>query len=198
MRCIGSINIEGWIGFGISQCLCLCQHIVETATRVGHFGQNKITSAVDDASHAANNIGRQRLPQYLNDRYASGNSRFEPQCNLGSLCQSYELITVFCNQRFVGRDNMFSCFYGLSDQISGNGSATHQFHHHVYIGVANDVKNIPAHTVTAGITIRIITASTNMYQLQICVAALLDKTVVGIKYVHNAAADGAQTTDADF
>ena len=49
MRCIDASDVERRIGFGITGALRLCQDIVERPSFVGHFAENVIRCAVENA-----------------------------------------------------------------------------------------------------------------------------------------------------
>ena len=108
MRSIGSINIEGWISFCVSQRLRFCQYIIKAAACIGHFGQNEVACAVDNACHTTDNISRQRFAKHFNHRYSTGNSGFKSQSDLGLLCQGDEFISKFSNKRFVSCNHMLT------------------------------------------------------------------------------------------
>ena len=77
VRGIDALDVEGRIGFGVTQALRLFQHGVESQALVAHLGQDEIGRAVDDAGDPLDAVGRQAFAQRLDDRNAAGHGRLE-------------------------------------------------------------------------------------------------------------------------
>ena len=57
VRCVYTLNIEGGVGLGITQCLRLFQHIGKVTSLVAHLGEDKVAGAVDNTGEPLDSIG---------------------------------------------------------------------------------------------------------------------------------------------
>ena len=162
MSRIGAINVKGGVGLSIAQRLCLREHVVEGTPLGAHFSKDKVARAINNACNLGHVVGRHRLAQRLDNRYATGNGGLKPNLHTRGLRESGQFITMLSNQRLICRDNMFALLDRQFDQIVSDRRASNQLNQHVYLWVSSQIHDIPTHTCIAVIMVRVFTTGTNM------------------------------------
>ncbi len=113
MRSIDAFDVEGRIGFGITEALRFLEYVVEGQPLVAHFGQDEVGRAVDDAGDPFDAVGGQAFAQRLDDRDAAGHRRFEGHHHALLLGGGENLGAMHGEQRLVGGDHVLAVGDGL-------------------------------------------------------------------------------------
>ncbi len=142
MSRIDTFDIKGRIGFCITQCLRFCQHIGKVAAFFTHFGENKVTGAVDDAGQPFDTVTCQALTHSLDDGDATSHRGFKGDCHAFFLRQFKQLITMHRNQGLIRRDHMLAAFNSLYHQVFSNAGTADEFNHDLNVGIINHLKGI--------------------------------------------------------
>src|SRR4030065_1926839 len=113
MSGIDSLDIERGIRFGKAQSLCLLQNNIELLVFIGHFGQNKIGSAIHDSQNRVDFIGHKAFFQSFDNRNSAAHTSFKTDIYPFLLGSQKYFIAVSSQKSFLGGDNMFP----LSDSL---------------------------------------------------------------------------------
>lgn len=143
VRRINAFHIKGGIGFGVAQGLRFLQNVFERAACAGHFRENKVRRAVDDARKPLDSVSCQALPERLNNRDPAGHGRFKGQGQ--SLCRrrSKQRIAMLGQERLIRRNDSLAFGEGELNEGFGIGRAAHELHDHIHGGIPGYGKHIP-------------------------------------------------------
>src|SRR5690606_25597885 len=136
VRRVDAFDVEGRVRFRVAEFLGLGEHFTEVAPLLGHFGQDEVAGAVDDAGQPFHAVGREAFAQGLDDRDTARHGRLEGDANLLRFGGGEDFIAVFGDQRLVGGDYVLALFNGHKHEILGHGGAADQFHQYVDLGIA--------------------------------------------------------------
>ncbi len=195
---IHALDVEGGVGFGIAQALRLLQHHIEVQALVTHFGQDEVGRAVDDARHPLDGVGGQAFAQRLDDGDTTGHGRFigHHHALFGRRLEDFR--AMHGQQRLVGGDHMLAGRNRFQYQGLGNAVATDQLHHHVDVGVGDDLARIAHHLGSVahhGLGARGIQVG-HHGNLNATTRATADLFLVALQHVESAAAHGANAQQA--
>ena len=109
---VNAINVDGRIGFGVTQALCFGQHGLEIRATLVHLGEDVIASAIDDASHSLNAIAGQAFTNGLDDGNAARYRSLERHHDALALSGVKDLVAMQRDQRLVGGDHMLTLVDG--------------------------------------------------------------------------------------
>ena len=141
---VDALDVEGGIGLGIAQALCLGQRHIEADALVTHLGQDEVGGAVDDAGHHLHAVGRKPLAQRLHDGNAAGHGSLEGHHHTGLAGTGEDLVAMHGQQRLVGGDDLLALGNGGQHDITGQRGAAHHLHQHIDGRVVHDVERIAA------------------------------------------------------
>ena len=177
MRGIHAFDVEGRIGFGVTQALRFFQHGVEAQALVAHFGQDEVGGAVDDAGDPFDAVGGQAFAQRLDDGDAAGHCRLERHHHALVLRRLEYFVAVRGQQCLVGGDHMLAVGDRLQHQLFRHTIAADQFDDDVHFRIGHHGKRIVGHATGA--------AGDFLRQFHVLVR-------------HHGDADGAAGTAGDF
>src|SRR5476649_1508491 len=142
VRGVDALDVEGRIGFRVTQLLRLFQRRVEVQALVAHLGQDEIGGAVDDPGQPLDAVGRQALAQRLDDGDAAGHRRLEGHHHALFLGGGEDLVAMHGQQRLVGGDDMLAVGDGLQHQFARQLVAADQLHDDVDVRVVDDLEGV--------------------------------------------------------
>jgi len=142
VRGIHAFNIKSRVGFGIAQALCLGQHGIKGQALVAHLGQNKICSAVDNASHPFDTICAQAFAHRLNDGDTAGHCRFKSDHHAFGLRSGENFIAMHGEQRLVSGHDMLAIRNGLEHQRFRLIDTADQLDYDIDLGVLHYLQGI--------------------------------------------------------
>ncbi|MDF9774939.1 hypothetical protein OKW11_001896 [Pseudomonas baetica] len=187
---IDPLNVEGRVGFGVTQSLGFGQHVFEGATLLTHFRQDEVAGAVDDPGHPVDAVGGQTLADRLDHRNATGHRRFECNDHAFLACLGENFITVNSNKRLVRGDHMLAILDGLEYQLAGNGVAAHQLYDDVDLRVRGHFEDIVGNRNTGRLELRLWRAHGNLCHFDPTPGTTSNFLGVALKYVEGTATDG--------
>ena len=108
MRGIEAADVEGRIGFGVTEALRLFQTLIERKFLALHARQDVIAGAVQNPVDALDRVARETLAQRLHDRNAAGDGGLEGKRHVLLFRNLRKCQSVLRQQRLVGGDNMLA------------------------------------------------------------------------------------------
>ncbi len=147
-RLVGGIDpfdIEGRIGFGITQALGFLEHVVKGQALVAHFGQDEIGRAVDDAGRPLDTVRRQTFAQGLDDGNATGHRGLEGDHDALLLGSREDFRAMHGEQRLVGGNHVLAIGDGLHHHILGHAVAADQFDDDVDFRIIDQREGVVGH-----------------------------------------------------
>ena len=136
-RLVGRIvafDVSGRIRFGVSLGLSVLQHVVEIKTFGGHFVENVVRGAVDDAKHARHLVSDEGFTQWLEERNRTAHGSLEVDIDALGFGGSIDFWTILGQQRLVGGNHGSAGFDGRKHELAGHAGSANQFDHNVGIG----------------------------------------------------------------
>ena len=190
MGCVDAFDVEGRIGFGVTQGLRLGEYVFEGATLLTHFGEDEVAGAVDDPGNPVDAVGGQAFTDRLDHRDATGHGRFERHDDalLASLGENF--ITVNGDKCLVRGDHMLAILDGLEYQLAGNGVAAHQLYDDVDLRVRGHFEHIVGNRNTGRLELRLWRAHGNLCHFDSTPGTTSNFLGVALKYVEGTATDG--------
>ena len=150
MRRVEAADIEGGVGFRITELLRLGETFAKGNLLRLHAGEDVIAGAVEDAVDARDLIAGEAVAQGLDDRNAAGNRRLEAERHALGLGEPGEMKPVLGDQRLVGGDDGFAVAERRLDRSIGHAiRAADQFDEDIDVGRARQSHGI-AEPVKAG------------------------------------------------
>ena len=140
-----AFDVEGRVGFGVTEFLCLLEYVGKRQTLLAHFGQDEVGGAVDDAGDPFDVVGGQAFTQRLDDRDAAGHGRFKGHDHALGAGAGKDFVTVFGQQFLVGGDHVLAVVDGREYQLLGDAGAADQFHDDVDVGVGGNQPGVADH-----------------------------------------------------
>ncbi len=104
---VEAVHVFAGIGFGISDRLCVAQHVGKGSAAF-HAAENVVAGAVEDAFDARDAIARQSLLQAGDDWYASGDSRAVEQMRTFGASEAVQFDAMLRDEFLVAGDGGFS------------------------------------------------------------------------------------------
>ncbi len=190
VRRVDAFNVEGRIGFCVTQRLRLGEHVFEGATLFAHLGENEVAGTVDDPRHPVDTVGGQAFTDRLDHRNAAGNRRLECHDHAFLARLGKNFITVNGNQSLVRGDHMLAILDGLEYQLAGNGIAAHQLYDDVDLRVRGHFEDIVGNRNTGRLELRLWRAHGNLCHFDSTPGTTSDFLGVALKYVEGTATDG--------
>jgi hypothetical protein len=132
---VESVDVEGGIGFGITEALGFGQGGLEGGAFLRHLGEDVIAGAIDDAGEALDVITDEALLQGLDDGYAAADCGFEGEKGVVLGSQWEEAGAMFGQQGFIGGDDMLARLEGGLDGGQGGVFASSDFDENVDVRV---------------------------------------------------------------
>jgi hypothetical protein len=200
VRGIDAFHVEGRIGFGVTQALRLGQHVGEIRAAVAHLGENKIAGAIDDAGQPLDAVTGQAFTDGFDDRNAAGHGGFERHHHTLFLRGRENLVAVRGDHRLVRGHYMFAVLDSLEHQRARWLVTTHEFDHHLNLGIINHFLRVSGEANTIGRTVAFTfqVAGRGMHHADSAPGAALDFVSIARQHVHRAAADRSQPENANF
>lgn len=127
MVCVVAFDVEGRVGFGITQCLRFFQYVGKRAAFFAHFGEDEVAGAVNNAGDGFNPVCRQTFAQGFDDWDTARYCRFKLDDDVLFFRQREDFVAVFGEQFFVGGNDVFAVFNGFQHRFFGNARAAEQF-----------------------------------------------------------------------
>ena len=131
---IVAFDVSCRIRFGVSLSLSVLQHVVEIETLGGHFVENVVRGAVDDAKHARHLVSDEGFTQWLEEWNSTAHGSLKVDIDALGFGGRIDLRTILGQQRLVGRDHGSAGFDGRKHELAGHAGSTDQFDHNVGIG----------------------------------------------------------------
>ncbi len=194
---INALHVEGRIGLGVTQQLCLDQDIGEVAALVAHLAENEIAGAVDDAGQPADPVCGKAFAQRLDDGNAAGHRGLVGQGDAACAGDGEQLVPTAGDQRLVGGDHLFTVGDGGEYQLAGGLDAADQLHQHVDRGIAGNFEDVVGEGDRAEIGLGPRAAGTDLHDLDLAATALGQHAGVAPQHLERAAADGAKAAETD-
>src|SRR5947208_1681271 len=117
VRGIDTVDVEAWIGFGITELLRLGEDLGKFAAGLAHRRQDVVRGAVEDAVDARQAIAGEALAQRLYDRDAARHRSLESERDAGLLGLRGEPGAVLRHQRLVGGDDVLFMLERAVDDV---------------------------------------------------------------------------------
>ena len=95
-------------GFGVAVRLRLGQNVGKVGVFGGHFGQDVVRRAVDDAHDRGELVGGQGLLERLDDGDAAADTAFEVEVQVAVLGLVQQVVAGLRHHLFVGGDDVFA------------------------------------------------------------------------------------------
>src|SRR5450830_634811 len=190
VRGIDAFDVEGRIGFGVTQGLGFGQHVFEGTTLLAHFGEDEVTGAVDDAGNPVDAVGRKAFANRLDHRDTAGHGGFERNDHALLAGLGEDFVTVHGDQRLVRGDHVLAVLDGAEHQLAGNGVAAHQLDDDIDFRVARHFEDIVGNRNTGGLELRLWRTHGNLSHFDSTPGTAGNLLGVTLKYVEGAATDG--------
>ena len=145
VRGVHSFDVEGRVGFGVTQSLRLFQDGAKVQPFVAHLGQDEVGRAIDDAGNPLDAVGRQALTQGLDDGNATGHSGLKRHHHAPGMGRRKNFGAVHGQQGLVGGDHVFAGGYRFHHQLFGDAITADEFDDDVDVRVGNDGARIADH-----------------------------------------------------
>ena len=142
VRSIDSFDIEGRIGFGVSQALRFLEDFVKRQPLAAHLGENEIGGPVDDPGDPFDAIGSQALAQGFDDRNAASHRGFERDRHPFFLRRSKYFVAEIGQQGLVGCNHMLAALDGLEYEFPGHAITANQFDDDIDFRIDNYRKGV--------------------------------------------------------
>ncbi len=190
VRGIDAFDVEGRIGFGVTQRLRLGEHVFEGAAFLTHFGEDEVASAVDDPRNPVDAVGRQAFANRLDHRNATGHRRFESDDHALLTGLGEDFVPMNGDQRLVRGDHVLAVLDRFEYQLAGNGVAAHQLYDDVDLRVRGHFEDIVGNRNTGRLELRLWRAHGNLCHFDSTPGTTSNFLGVALKYVEGAATDG--------
>ena len=115
VRRVDAVDIKTGIHFGIAEALRVGQRGRETALLFADLGQYVVRGTVDNTDDGLDTVGRQRLPNRLDDRHPASDRRLVADHRPVLLRGGEQLVAVVGNQCLIRGYHMFRMRYRLHD-----------------------------------------------------------------------------------
>ena len=137
--CIQSFNICCRIGFCIAKFCCKCQCIFKFHSILGHLCKNKVCCTIDNTHNFCHMITGKTFFQWTNDRNSTCYSCFKQKIYMMCFCCIKKFFTMYRNQIFICRYDMFSCIYCCQYVASCRFNSTDQLDHNINFRIIYDL-----------------------------------------------------------
>src|SRR6266576_315613 len=135
---IPAVNVEIRRRFGITLLLRVLEHRIEVRTFELHAREDVIAGAVDDPVEGGDAVADKTFAQRLDDRYAAANAGFVIEVRAVVARGRKQFLTVFSEQRLVGRDDRFAELERREDHRLREARAADEFDDDVRLRVIDD------------------------------------------------------------
>ena len=198
VRGVHAFDVEGRVGFGVTQALGLFQHHGKVQALVAHFAEDEVGRAVDDAGDPLDAVGGQAFAQRFDDGNATSYRGLECHHHALGMGRRKNLGPVHGQQRLVRRHHMLAGGDGFEHQGFGDAVAADQLDHDVDLGVGDHGASVVDHlhaVTNDGLGARRVQVGDHG-DGNAATGATLDFLLVALKYLEYAAADGAYAQKA--
>ena len=176
------------------------QNVVKVGVFAGHFGQDIVGRAVDDAQHFLDAVAGQRVFHRLNDGDAARHAALELKVQIAPRRLLHQLKALLGDHLLVGRDDLLAVLQGALNELMGRVNAADQFAHDVNVGIVQNLIRVrgqqgAGHLHGAGLAN---IAHGDLLDDKRQADFALDVAPIAFQQGHRSGADHAQAQDADF
>src|SRR6516164_2690987 len=201
LRSIMALDVEGWIGLGVTEPLRLLQAVRERELLLFHARQDVVAGAVEDSIDARERIAGQTLAQRFHDRDGAADRGLEIERHMVLLGNGRQRDAVAGKQRLVGGDNRF--FRGERGRDRGLGRVAlpaDQLHEDVDLAIARERYRVgdPTQFLVTDVALLAARARTNCDDLDRATATSGECVALALDEAGDARADRAQAGNTEF
>ena len=136
VRCVHTLNVKSWVGFGVAQFLRNFERIGKCPAFVAHLCEDEIGRAVDNSCNPLDAVGRQPFAQSFNHGNSTCNRRLKRHGHTFVLRRFKNFVTVYSEQGFVRGHHVLAIGDGFQYKRACRLIPTHEFNHDIDIGMA--------------------------------------------------------------
>ena len=118
----------GWVGFRVTQVLCLFESCAEVEAVLGHPREDVVRRAVDDRMDCEDVVGREVAHQWRDNRSATTDAGLEQHLNALLAGRGQYLRTAVRHHFLVGGDHVLALGNSLEDVLTGGTSTAHDLY----------------------------------------------------------------------
>ena len=201
VRRVVPVDVQCGIGLGVAQVLGLLEGHVKIQTIGGHFGQDVVARAVENAHEGLDAVAREAFLEGFHNGHGSGHA--------GLVAQDAPLAVGLLEQRkaflgqqgLVGGDNVLALVKSAVNEVTGMVNAAHKLHQHVDFGIVREVAGIGGQfrPVGQGYAARLLgIAHQNLLEQYVPTGTAADKIRVFLDQAYQAAAHCAESGQAHY